>query len=78
MFDDLIDHSYDQIKDPLDRLCAVIDLNKNLLTDTDLVKSLWQKNQNRFLKNVAFARTNLYNIIEQQANNDFDKIKWHL
>jgi hypothetical protein len=28
MFDDVIDHSYDCIQDPLDRLCAAINLNQ--------------------------------------------------
>jgi hypothetical protein len=78
MFDDVIDHSYDQIQDPLDRLCAAINLNRSLLCDNDLVKQLWQSNQHRFLKNIEFIRTDLFNLIEQRAYADFEKIKWNI
>jgi hypothetical protein len=78
MFDDIVDHSYDRIRDPLDRLCAAVNLNKKLLTDNNFVKQLWQSNQHRFLKNVEFIKTDLFNLIEQRAYADFEKIKWNI
>ena len=66
MFDDVVDHSYDSVQDPLDRLCVAIDLNRILLSDNELVKKLWIKNQHRFLHNIEFITTTL-----------FDKIQWN-
>ena len=78
MFDDVIDHSYDQICDPLDRLCAAVNLNKKLLTDNDFVKQQWKKNQHRFLKNIEFIKTDLFDIIKQRAYNDFETVTWNI
>lgn len=76
MFDDVVDHSYDTIRDPLDRLCASIDLNQRLLTDNNFVKQQWKKNHDRFLKNIEFIKTDLFDIIKQRAYNDFKTVTW--
>lgn len=76
MFDDVVDHSYDQTRDPLDRLCAAVNLNKRLLTDNNFVKQQWKKNHDRFLKNIEFIKTDLFDIIKQRAYNDFSKVTW--
>lgn len=77
MFDDVVDHSYDQIRDPLDRLCAAVNLNKRLLTDNNFVKQQWKKNHDRFLKNIEFIKTDLFDIIKQRAYNDFKTVTWN-
>ena len=78
MFDDVVDHSYDSIQDPLDRLCAAIDLNRILLSDNELVKTLWMKNQHRFLHNIEFIATKLFDKIQHRAQQDFEKISWNV
>ena len=77
MFDDVVDHSYDHIIDPLDRLCAAIDLNKNLLTNNHLIKTLWLKNQQRFLNNIEFIKTTLFEKMQHRAQQDFNAIQWN-
>lgn len=77
MFHDIIDHSYDTISNPLDRLCSAIDLNSKLLTDSDYVKFLWKENQQRFINNVTFAKTQMYDWHIQRAVEDFKKISWN-
>jgi hypothetical protein len=78
MFEDIIDQSYDNISDPLDRLCAAINLNKSLLVDNYKIKNLWRENQHRFDNNIKFAKTKMYEVIRQQAHNDFSQVEWKL
>lgn len=52
MFDDVVDHSYDNIEQPLTRLAQALTRNKRLLFDGDYVKQQWIKNSERFLANV--------------------------
>ena len=77
MFDDVVDHSYDSIIDPLDRLCAAVDLNRSLLTNNEQIKILWKKNQHRFLHNIEFIATKLFEKIQHRAQQDFEKISWN-
>ena len=76
MFDDVIDHSYDQIKNPLDRLCAAIDLNIGLITDVDKVKKLWDQHRVRFELNVEFAKNKMYDWLRQRAIDEFQQVTW--
>lgn len=71
VFDDIIDHSYDEINDPILRMHQAIALNKSLLTNGSLVKDLWCKNRQRFINNVAFAKEGLYNYYIHRAKEDF-------
>ena len=75
MFDDVIDHSYDQIADPVQRLYFAIEQNKEILNNSNLAKTLWLKNQDRFLKNVEFARNNLYNFYQTRAEKQWKELK---
>jgi hypothetical protein len=50
-FDDIIDHSYDEIKDPFKRLTTAIDNNEKLLNGSINIKELWSDNQKRFEDN---------------------------
>ena len=55
MFDDIIDHSYDNISDPASRINAAIDLNLDILTSSNLVKT-WNKHKYRIDNNISFVR----------------------
>ncbi len=76
VFDDVIDHSYDDIADPLDRLYFAIERNKEILNNTSLAKELWIKNKHRFLKNVEFAKTGLYNFYQTRAEQQWEKLRY--
>lgn len=51
VFDDIIDHSYDEIENHFERLAAAIDLNQHLLNGSTNIKELWYDNQKRFEEN---------------------------
>jgi hypothetical protein len=68
MFDDIVDHSYDHIDDPADRLYRAITDNMELLTSNQKTKDLWRVNQKRFIKNIDFAKTTMYNFYSSRAN----------
>jgi hypothetical protein len=51
MFDDVIDHSYDSIKEPLIRLARAIELNAGILRDRDQAWRQWDLCEYRFLAN---------------------------
>lgn len=76
MFKDIVDHSYDTISNPLDRLCSAINLNESLLTDNQKTKDLWQKNYHRFENNINFAKNKMYEVIRTQALDDFAQVTW--
>ena len=73
MFDDIVDHSYDAIDDPADRLEAAIIKNAELLTNNKRTKDLWVQNKTRFKNNVDFCRERLYNYYSDRALSLFDK-----
>jgi hypothetical protein len=52
MFDDVVDHSYDSIEQPLTRLAKALTCNKRLLLDGDYVKQKWLEHSERFQANV--------------------------
>jgi len=54
MFDDIIDHSYDTILDPAIRINAAIDLNMDILTSPNLLKT-WNKHKYRIDNNISFV-----------------------
>lgn len=60
MFDDIVNHNYDNIDDPFDRLYHAIYDNKDLLLDSKKIKKLWCENIKRFEKNVNFLQNNMY------------------
>jgi hypothetical protein len=55
MFDDVIDHSYDDISSHMSRLVAAIDLNRRLLEDTVHAKQNWLRCRSRFDHNHSLA-----------------------
>lgn len=51
LFEDIIDHSYDEIENHFERLAAAIDRNEHLLDGSTNIKELWYDNQERFEEN---------------------------
>lgn len=74
VFDDIIDHSYDDIEDPAKRLESAILNNKDLLTNNERTKKLWIENQQRFQNNVDFCREKLYNFYNNRTIKLFEEI----
>jgi hypothetical protein len=72
VFDDIINHRYDEIADPADRLYAAINDNIAVLTNPN-IKEIWQQNKHRFMNNVDFARETLYNFYSTRAESVFSK-----
>ena len=64
MFDDVVDHRYDLIENPIDRLEYAVTRNQHLLTDHEKTKRLWQDCEERFNKNIDHLGKNLYNWLE--------------
>jgi len=74
MFDDIINHNYDSIEDPIDRMFSAIIDNRELLTDNSRVKHLWKENKDRLLKNVSFVKDNIYDFYRNRAETEFLKV----
>jgi hypothetical protein len=70
VFDDVVDHSYDQIANPFDRIVNAIESNRRLLTDTDYAKQSWNTCRSRFKRNVAVMR-DIYSWYEQRTRKKF-------
>jgi hypothetical protein len=60
VFDDIIDHSYQYMSDPLDRCYHAVKLNLELLQNFDLVHELLQKNQSRLEHNLTLLKQNVF------------------
>jgi hypothetical protein len=73
MFDDVVDHSYDQIANPFDRIVSAVESNRRLLLDTDHAKQSWMQCRPRFEHNVLVVR-NIYSWYEQRAKTKFAQI----
>jgi hypothetical protein len=78
MFDDVVDHSYDTIENPIDRLYTAVTNNLELLTNNDKTKTIWQENKHRFLKNVDVAKTTMYDFYSKRALEKIDKLNYEL
>lgn len=70
MFDDLIDHSYDLVANPFDRIVSAIESNRRLLIDPDYAKQSWKKCRPRFERNIEVMR-NMYSWYEQRTRQKF-------
>lgn len=51
IFEDIVNHSYDDIEDHFERLVAAIDRNEHLLDGSTNIQELWLDNQKRFEEN---------------------------
>ena len=72
MFDDVVDHAYDLIENPFDRITTAVDANRRLLTDADYTKQVWQTHKSRFENNVEVMR-GIYSWYEQRTRQQFAK-----
>jgi hypothetical protein len=57
VFDDIVDHTYDTIANPFDRIVSAIDSNRRLLTNPVYAKQAWIQCRSRFERNVDVMRT---------------------
>ena len=73
MFDDVIDHGYDVIANPFDRIVSAVESNRQLLTDPDYAKQSWLNCQTRFERNVRVMR-DIYSWYEQRTRQKFAEI----
>lgn len=73
LFDDIVDHSYDSIENPIDRIKQALYNNKHLLTDNEYIKSIWIKSRDRFLSNINFAKSEMYNYYYNRAQQRIEK-----
>ena len=76
MFDDIVDHNYDTIANPFNRIINAVECNKRLLLDYDYTKSVWKANQSRFENNIEIAKTRLYPWYRERAIAQFSQLKW--
>jgi hypothetical protein len=71
VFDDIVNHSYDSIENPVDRIYKAITDNIELLTNSEKTKELWKNNQHRFLANINFVKNDLYKYYAERADKEF-------
>jgi hypothetical protein len=60
VFDDVIDHSYQNMPDPLDRCYYAIKLNLELLQNVDLARELIAQHQSRLEHNLNLLKQNVF------------------
>lgn len=73
VFDDIIDHSYDTIKNPIDRMQSAIIKNKHLFLKKDESIGLWKNNEHRFDKNIEFAKKYMYTFFHDRVIMEYKK-----
>jgi hypothetical protein len=73
-FDDVVDHSYDQYENPIDRMYAALSKNARLLTDSDYIIEQWKKCKPRFEQNVIWSKTKMYDFYESRASEIFQNV----
>jgi hypothetical protein len=73
-FDDIIDHSYDEVENPFERLTTAIDKNEKLLNGSTNIKELWSDNQKRFEDNCAKVNSSIRDTTYQTHFNE-ERIK---
>jgi hypothetical protein len=72
VFDDIVDHSYDLVENPFDRIVTAIESNRRLLMDTEYVKQAWKTNRSRFERNIEVMK-NMYSWYENRTRQQFVK-----
>jgi hypothetical protein len=60
LFDDMVDHSYQNMPDPLDRCYYAIERNQYLLRDTNRMQQFVHDNQARFEHNLKLCQNNVF------------------
>ena len=68
VFDDIVDHSYSTLADPVARLDQALNLNWHLLTDLDCARDFLQHNQHRLQHNVDLLKQNVFlDLVKKQV-----------
>ena len=76
VFDDIIDHSYENLNDPWDRAFYAVGKNLDLLKDFDRVNKFISNNISRFQRNIELIEQNVFlQYITNQISLYDDKIK---
>jgi len=76
VFDDIVDHSYQNLQDPWDRCYYAVEKNLNLLKDFDTVHKFVYNNKHRLQANLDLLETNIFvNNIQQIVKQQPEKIK---
>ena len=70
VFDDIVDHSYQDLDDPFDRCYHAIERNLNLLRDFDLAHKFIQNNKSRFEHNLNLLKNNVFQKTVDQVKID--------
>ena len=79
VFDDIVDHSYQDLTDPWDRCYYAIERNVNLLRDFDTVQKFVYNNKHRLQANLELLESNTFvNNIQQIVKQQPEKIKKEL
>jgi hypothetical protein len=73
VFDDIIDHSYDIILNPVTRLESAIMCNINLIKNTENTIQIWNLMQDRLLANIEYARDGMYKFYKTQILTEFQQ-----
>jgi hypothetical protein len=74
MFDDVVDHSYDLEPDPVLRIYSAIQKNLHLLSDRDYAIQQWYCCQERFVKNLEYARQEMYTDFANKFSHDLTNL----
>jgi hypothetical protein len=77
LFDHVVDHSYDLIANPIDRIISAIESNKQILLDPDWAKQAWSANVDRFRYNVDIAKSRMYEWYASRAVQQYNNIEWN-
>ena len=68
VFDDIVDHSYSTLADPVARLDQALIKNQRLLTNFDLVRDFIAANQQRLQHNVDLVEQNVFlDLVKKQV-----------
>jgi len=71
MFDDIINHQYDELDNVVDRIFRAITDNLELLSNVERTKNFWISSRERFIKNVDLAKLDMYNYYSDRASYNF-------
>jgi len=76
VFDDIVDHSYQDLQDPWDRCYYAIERNVNLLRDFDTIQKFVYNNKHRLQANLELLETNIFiSKIKEMVNHQPKKVK---
>lgn len=75
MFDDIVNNDHDTVEDLFDRIEMAVQSNIKLLTDETYTKARWLECKERFIKNVAVAKS-IYDWYENRTRTQFARLHW--